>query len=239
MPFVHSSSFLNQIHKLSKKAGRGQPGFTLVELLVVIAIIALLAAILFPAFSRSRENARRSKCETQIRFLSLGIRQYNQDFDETFPLTTVNMTPSATLTYGWADAILPYVTSYNIYQCPSESTPPPTGVSADGSYWDQQGATDYGYNGLLQNVPEAKIASACSVVELSETQSSVAGSGYGNYSYSGLNDANPSPATADNTRHAGGANYAFVDGHVKWLMPQQVYDNQASFNNVSFLYGLG
>ena len=238
MPFSYSSSFSTRFTKVSKKATDGYHGFTLVELLVVIAIIALLAAILFPAFSRSRENARRSKCETQIRFLSLGIRQYNQDYDETFPLITVNDPPSATLTYGWADAILPYVTSYNIYQCPSETTPPPTGVSADGSYWDQQGATDYAFNGILANVPESKVPSASSVVEISEYISTCPTCGFGNTVYDGNADMNPTPASADNTRHAGGANYAFVDGHVKWLQPQQVYGNLASFNSYAFVYGL-
>ncbi len=36
--------------------------FTLIELLVVIGIISLLAAILFPVFSRVREKARQSSC---------------------------------------------------------------------------------------------------------------------------------------------------------------------------------
>ena len=39
-----------------------QNGFMLIELLVVIAIIALLAAILFPVFARSREKARQTAC---------------------------------------------------------------------------------------------------------------------------------------------------------------------------------
>jgi prepilin-type N-terminal cleavage/methylation domain-containing protein len=42
--------------------------FTLIELLVVFGIIALLAAILFPAFVKARERAKRTQCiRTQAR----------------------------------------------------------------------------------------------------------------------------------------------------------------------------
>jgi len=54
-------------------------GFTLIELLVVIAIIVILAAILFPVFARARENARRSSCQSNMKNIALGFKQYLQD----------------------------------------------------------------------------------------------------------------------------------------------------------------
>lgn len=59
--------------------------FTLIELLVVIAIIAILAAILFPAFSRAREQARRASCISNLKQMGLGIAQYRADYDSFNP----------------------------------------------------------------------------------------------------------------------------------------------------------
>ncbi len=61
-------------------------GFTLIELLVVIAIISILASMLFPAFSRAREQARKVVCISNLRQISLGVMQYTQDYDESFPV---------------------------------------------------------------------------------------------------------------------------------------------------------
>ena len=59
--------------------------FTLIEMLVVIAVIALLAAVLFPVFSRVRERARETQCLSNLHQLSLATFQYAQDSDDRYP----------------------------------------------------------------------------------------------------------------------------------------------------------
>ncbi len=103
-------------------------GFTLIELLVVVAIIALLAAILFPVFSRVRENARRSSCASNLKQIGLAILQYTQDYDETTPHAQIGpgIGARSTATYTWHDAIVPYLgptpaigSRIPIFNCPS------------------------------------------------------------------------------------------------------------------------
>lgn len=118
-------------------------GFTLIELLVVIAIISLLAAIMFPVFSRARENARRSSCQSNLRQIGLGVLQYVQDYDEMMTRAcytsdsscTEKSTPvsndgssSQPIRYKWMDAVFPYVKSEQIFICPS-SNPTVVGYS--------------------------------------------------------------------------------------------------------------
>ena len=65
---------------MSEKQARA--GFTLIELLVVIAIIAILAAMLLPALSRSREQGRRAVCLSNMRQWGLTHSSYASDNDE-------------------------------------------------------------------------------------------------------------------------------------------------------------
>jgi len=60
--------------------------FTLLEIVVVIGIIALLAAILFPIFSRVREKGRSASCSENLHQIGLAVAVYAQDYDGKFPL---------------------------------------------------------------------------------------------------------------------------------------------------------
>ena len=121
---------LRPVSSLPSRFASRRRGFTLIELLVVIAIIAILAAILFPVFARARENARRASCQSNLKQIGLGILQYTQDYDESLPrsrnagVTLPANGALASITPAWAPwqfVIQPYVKSYQLFKCPSNS----------------------------------------------------------------------------------------------------------------------
>ena len=198
---------------------RRTSGFTLIELLVVIAIIAILAAILFPVFARAREKARQANCSSNLKQLQLGVSMYAQDFDEVLPYEDLDYDGSGAEGAGdgtWRSMILPYVKNSKIYFCPSN---PVTTTPFDGS------TADYGLNaGYAINVCHwgagteeppfgkslAQIEDSASVIFLLETN--------GTHEVGQQADTHGwIPTDSWATRHNGGSNYAFVDGHVKFL----------------------
>ena len=84
-------------------------GFTLIELLVVIAIVAILIALLLPAVQQAREAARRTRCKSHLRQLSLALHNYHGD-NGAFPFGW------NTHGTGWQAMILPQIDQANLYR---------------------------------------------------------------------------------------------------------------------------
>ena len=142
---------------MSKTLPRNRrPAFTLIELLVVIAIISILAAILFPAFGRARESARRSSCLNNFKQIGLGIMQYSQDYDESLPRFSLSEGPTNYKGFQgysgadgarWADMIYPYIKSTQVFDCPSgtKTTALYSGTVAPGGPFFDITTYSYGY----------------------------------------------------------------------------------------------
>ncbi len=107
---------------------RRRNGFTLVELLVVIGIIALLIAILLPAVTMARQEARLLQCESNMRSLGSAIFAYAAGNDGKFPFNGDNRNNDG----GWPET--PFVDVPNllytmapassIFLCPLDENPP-------------------------------------------------------------------------------------------------------------------
>ncbi len=94
-------------------------GFTLVELLTVIAIIAILAAVLFPVYSRAREKGRETTCISNLHQIGLALKAYGNDWAHFFPLA--NNRPSQDGPPGLPDVLGSYTRSSKIFRCPSDT----------------------------------------------------------------------------------------------------------------------
>jgi prepilin-type N-terminal cleavage/methylation domain-containing protein/prepilin-type processing-associated H-X9-DG protein len=228
--------------------------FTLIELLVVVSIIALLAAILFPVFGRARENARRSACQSNFKQIGLGILQYAQDYDETFPIQDTPLGSEANgLTYfadpsgpGWAInwhwAIYPYIKNWQVFTCPS-ATAIDTGSSAAAPFTAYAPNPAYPnsrnsqvVNGIAMGRKISVIHDTSAIVWIQEKQTLANASFVRPYrewagSYTGKYVDWQRVFLANN--HFEGGNLLFCDGHVKWRKQTQVCAHDFGLNDAS------
>ena len=186
-------------------------GFTLIELLLVIAIIAILAAMLLPALSRSKGSARQIACLNHLKQLSLATVMYAMENDGYYP--------SSNSTDKWPQAIRPGYENLHVLACPDDTSI--NGVAAGTASADVaprsyliNAWTDY-FDSLPQPVmfeimPESVVEYPSETILFGEKQEE-----QGDFLMD-LRTGNE-VTVLDQSRHPGGANYAFADASARSL----------------------
>ena len=192
--------------------------FTALEFIVVVAIVAILAAILYPVFNRASYSSRRDDCRSNLCQIALAWRQYAADENGLAPTLSVNGQ-----FYGWSDALTDYGLAPTALHCPSSRVKPAANPIAIGysTYW---------MNSRIAGRDLKTIAWPARTILAGDGQAGDARAAVSHLPRTWRNDEK-SPAF----RHQSGAVYAFADGHVQWLKPEQVTARSSAAGAPTFL----
>ena len=215
-------------------------GFSLWEIIGVFALIMLGAAIVFPIVARRNGNPGRiPSCQYNLKQLGIALTQYQQDYDEHYPLL-VGVSESTAIgsssvvppkCYGWADALWPYTKSQQIFQCPTQ---PHKLDTAKPFAPTERGFTDYWLNSNLNGLSFKNVSAVPAKIIMVGDGNDGGDLTDARYNLPALPAAWIKDQNSPAYRHNGMANYAFLDGHVKAFSPAQITNESADKGKPTF-----
>lgn len=200
-------------------------GFTLVELLVVISIIGLLMGLSVPALSRARENAKRTRCLSNVRQLQISLQLYADSDDGRVPPRHDEVGAV------WVDRLEPYYRDRKLLHCPADRR------EIDQSYL-MNGFIDYFVvnsfrgnwdeffgvykDGGFPSIRLSNISKPAQTIVIGEKRADSDGDAYMDiwppqYGSDHLTEVAHGKHRIGSKERNGGSNYAFADGSARYL----------------------
>lgn len=189
-------------------------GFTLVEILVVFVIIAVLAALLFPLFSRVRASAQKSACISNTRQLLAAQRMYSEDHDRMLVPARTAGAPNS-LGYTWCILLQPYMKNERILTCPVDPEPQLADRSTDlphsyGINYNLTFNTGWTATGFVMSMSTIQRTTDLLLFFGMKSSAQAMGASYTAHRLSRVDG-----------RHNDLANFGFLDGHAEVLRPEE------------------
>jgi prepilin-type N-terminal cleavage/methylation domain-containing protein/prepilin-type processing-associated H-X9-DG protein len=204
-------------------------GFTLVELLVVMGVLAVLAGLLLPVLARVREQARQSTCLSQLRQIAQAHLMYVQDWDERLTPWYVSRLPTpqassmfpfvtwpprddaAGPVFFWTEYLQPYLRSTALLHDPGITPVGPSPGIRLADYalctWGSGGWGTPEKPHWCWAGPHMTLAAVRRPAETAHVMDGV---------------TTTQSAWREQGRHCDGTNVSFLDGHVRWLPPEEM-----------------
>ena len=213
----------------------------MIELLVVIAIIAVLASMLLPALSKAKEQGKRIQCVNDERQFALATVLFVDDNEGRYPPRA-----SGPGDPRWPELLRRYYTETRLLACPSDNgnfgTTTTNADAAPRSYlingWNdeleaQTGSANPGtYGG--KSIRDTDLKRPAETILFGEKLS-----GSQHYYMDLFESVGNDFTEVEQSRHsgrgaAGGSNYAFADGSVRYLKFGKMLDPENLWCNVEY-----